>query len=344
MYISRKTILENLEAILAATGFEASFATSTEIRGCCPIHDGDNMTSFVMYPSSGRWYCHTRQCHANVPINDIRSIVYNYLQNNDLARTRDDIDRFINEAIVSNKGVVRREAPVYKRETIKIPVQEVKDKIIPDTWFLQFGFTEETLDKFMIGYSSTYGDPMYNRAYAPILDATGKYVIGFTGRITIDKCELCGSYHNKKKPCPTDGGPRPWPKWKHFGLSTREHLYNIDKVDGNDYIILVEGPKNVWWLDQNGIKNSLAVLGSGLKKPQAELIKGIGPKKIYLLFDNDDAGRIYTTKAQSLLEKFEPINVSFVLEDNNDIADCGEKEINRLKRILHVAEDLCGVR
>jgi hypothetical protein len=82
------------------------------------------------------------------------------------------------------------------------------------------------------------------------------------------------------------------------GLLSGQYLFGIDDCEkGADVLVLVEGPREVMKLWQEGFTNAVAILGAYLSDKHFELITELSPKRIALMFDGDAAGRAITTRA-----------------------------------------------
>jgi len=76
-----------------------------------------------------------------------------------------------------------------------------------------------------------------------------------------------------------------------------ECLFGFDECrKGADLLVITEGARDVMKLWQEGYTNSVAVLGSFLGDKQLMLLTSLAPKRIVLLFDGDNAGRMATDK------------------------------------------------
>lgn len=90
-----------------------------------------------------------------------------------------------------------------------------------------------------------------------------------------------------------------------------EYLFGIDDCKKNaDLLFVVEGPREVMKLWQEGYTNAVAVLGSNLTTfgesacdSQIILLAGLCPKKVVLMFDGDDAGVRATEKLEKALSR-----------------------------------------
>jgi DNA primase len=104
-------------------------------------------------------------------------------------------------------------------------------------------------------------------------------------------------------------------------------------------VILVESPGNIWKLVENGINNCVASFGTSFSDCQEMLLTLCGITTIYLLTDNDQAGKNFAQRLdKSLNRRYNIIKIG-LSEKFNDVAECSnsyiEKEIKpQLKFIL----------
>lgn len=135
------------------------------------------------------------------------------------------------------------------------------------------------------GKSGGIYDKFRSRLIFPIIDVRGD-VLAFGGRI-IDKDSDAAKYMNTPETAV---------------YSKRRVLYglNLAKKSKRENIILVEGNIDVVMLHQAGFDNTCASMGTALTPEQIRLLSRY-TKEIVLCYDNDDAGKIATQKALSLL-------------------------------------------
>jgi len=119
------------------------------------------------------------------------------------------------------------------------------------------------------------------------------------------------------------------PKYKYtFGFSI-DVLFGVHNFIGA-YPILVEGSLDTIWLNQCGIFNSLALLGSSLKSKQFQQLKALGFTDIILCLDNDHAGKEADQKIKKQLERdFSVYNVNLP-EYAKDVQEMPETEVQKL--------------
>lgn len=142
-----------------------------------------------------------------------------------------------------------------------------------------------------------YHDVFVNRIIFPIHNLTGE-TVGFTGRIYL-KDSAPPKYLNSKETI----------IFKKGNILFNYHRAK-DAIRLEKKVILVEGNMDAIRMYANGIKNTLALMGTNLTNYQINEIKKLRVPVI-LMLDNDDAGNIATYQAGTLLEK-EGIDVSVV--------------------------------
>ena len=141
----------------------------------------------------------------------------------------------------------------------------------------------ENLGLIKKSQNGKYYDKYRNRLIFPIINHYGK-VIGFGGR-SIDS--TMPKYLNS-------------PESQVF--KKRYNLYglNIFKKQASKDIILVEGYMDVIGLNNQGIDQAVASLGTSLTNDQAKLLKRYA-KNVYICYDEDNAGIKATDRAIEIL-------------------------------------------
>lgn len=139
-------------------------------------------------------------------------------------------------------------------------------------YFLDRGFKPETLKTFEMGFGTKGLDK--DRCIFPVRNIECG-LVGWTGRAVLNTMK---------------------PKWLHRPKDrfyTTLNLFNIDKalkyiLDTGD-VYVVESVGNCMRLWECGYRNVVAVLGSKMSEVQASMLCDYA-NRIYLLYDNDDAG------------------------------------------------------
>ena len=184
-------------------------------------------------------------------------------------------------------------------------------------YFKKRELSDETMQKFGLGYSDQYSDDLYrylrkkgydddilkdsglitidevrgghdkfwNRAMFPIMDVHNR-VIGFGGRVM------------------GDGEPKYLnsPETRIFDKSRNLYGLNIARTTRKNQLLLCEGYMDVIALHQAGFDNAVASLGTALTSGHANLLKRY-TKEVYLTYDSDGAGVKAALRAVPILKE-----------------------------------------
>lgn len=354
---------ENLELIFNLLGIPYDNSYNNEIRCSCPIHDGDDKTAFCFNTDKGYWACYTNLCHEDGK-NDIIGLVQKILSktqqtsftdalnwlkeklNIDAAITHENIEFTELDKLLYKERIITKihKKPENKRSIKDFPfsVDLIKNKIKPSEYFLNQGFDYDILSKYMVGYCDNPYKPMYLRSYAPVLSSDGTNVIGVTGRIQLNKCELCQQYHIPGKGCPVDNPSiKVWPKWFHYGFNTSTTLYNdwnaAEYIRKSNKAVIVEGTKNVWWLEQHDIHNSLCTFGLRILNYHLKKLISMGVTTLILGYDNDinERGQKATEQIKENLSHYFRIETLYdFIPKNQDIANIKSESMKLVKEYI----------
>ena len=259
----------------------------------CPVHGGDNPHGWFLYKNENniRWLCFTNQCHI-----EHGGDIYGLIKGITGYIDKDKIQKFLNKAIKSNNALnIGRHTSIkkHKKKISQIVDANILDDIIlPSEYFLSRGYNEKILIKYNVGTINRKG-LLYNRAFVPFYNEEMQF-IGFSVRAPYPKCNQCKLYHSPTLDCLDRVNKIGFPKWYHVGIESSSVLYNYwfskNDIKAKESIILVEGPGDVWRLEEAGIHNSVAILGNSLKRNQKILIDSMGIRNIIVMTDNDKAG------------------------------------------------------
>lgn len=316
--------------------------TSRSFIGSCPIHEGDNKTAFNIF-KTGRgakcnWVCYTHQCHQGQK--DILGLIValEKVKNNQVITRKKAVDILFELYKIDPKDIIKDNSIVVVKELPNISSPErppnntsitrelvCESLDIPSKYFLRRGFSNDVLCKFDIGDCNKQGKAMYKRAVVPFYDEDGNYV-GCSGRSYYNKCVSCGGYH-------PHGEHKEYPKWKNSRFEKIWYLYGLNlckqSLIDTGSVILVESPGNLWRLHEAGFFNSVALFGNAISDFQIELLCKYGVSKIYLMLDNDDAGKngtkLFVEKCAKVFKIYIPH-----FEEN----DIGNMSIERVQQVL----------
>jgi 5S rRNA maturation endonuclease (ribonuclease M5) len=348
---------DKIEEMLVSLGIFDFTRHRKMIATACPIHNGDNISAFNLYPDGdevrGHWVCRTKGCEKKYG-RDLIGFIKGVLSNKEdkecsWKEARDwllnflgyesikDIDvKSINSSMSRNSITVnmRRIEPKDRNYQKMFARGEIRRKLVfPCRYYIDRNYSEEILDKYDVGYSHKL-----RRAVVPFYEDSHKYCIGWTMRSIYEKHEPCGMYHDTLDKCPSTKVEKlNCAKWLTDNLcNNHDCLYNYwyaqDYIRESKTVILVEGPGDVWRLEENGIHNSLAILGTTLQDTHISTIGSCGVLSVILLLDNDKAGKAAKKTIKKQLERlynvFIPSYSSEDVGDNKSIEEI-RKEIER---------------
>lgn len=351
-------LCENIESLLDNFGLDYKI-NEKMISMACPIHGGDNVSAINLYHQGetyrGNWKCRTHNCEKIFKgsiIGFIRGVLSSQLlgwqkSGDDIVSFNEALDfvqKFLNKDINSIKVsrvtkdkqnfsyLINNLTQDKKKESFNFTREMVrKNLIIPSAYYISRNFTKEVLDKYDVGLCDKSGKEMSNRVVVPVYDYDHKYMIGCTGRSIYPKCELCDSYHNSSHNCPSEDNRWKYSKWKHSSnFKSQSILYNIwyakEHIKTSGIVILVEGPGNVWRLEEAGIHNGVALFGCNLSDRQKVMLDSSGAMSIIILTDNDEAGKkaasAITTKCANTYRIYNPTI------PKNDVGEMSISEIH----------------
>lgn len=141
------------------------------------------------------------------------------------------------------------------------------------------------------GVHGDYYDFFRDRVVCSIISAEGK-ILGFSGRALTD--EVQPKYLNSPE------SPVYHKSYSLLGMQTAKEAIRVQ-----DQVILVEGNFDMIRLQQEGLKNVVAPLGTALTEQQIRYL-GRTTENFVLIFDGDNAGRKASARA---LELFLPLGI-----------------------------------
>ena len=288
--------------------------------GCCPFH-AEKTPSFSVTPSKQMFYCFG--CHKG-------GNVFTFLQEYENYSFGEALEALADRAGVNlpkQELTPEKKREADKRELLLAINKEAakyfytllrseRGKRAYD-YFKGRELSDETMQRFGLGYSDQYSDDLYkylrkrgyddmllkesglvvidevrgghdkfwNRAMFPIMDVRGR-VIAFGGRVM------------------GDGEPKYLnsPETKIFNKRRNLFALNFAKNTKKNYMLLCEGYMDVISLHQAGFDNAVASLGTALTEEQVQLLSRY-TKEIYLTYDSDGAGVDAAVRAIPMLNK-----------------------------------------
>ena len=106
-------------------------------------------------------------------------------------------------------------------------------------------------------------------------------------------------------------------------------LFGFDDCEKNaEFVVVVEGPREVMKLWQEGFPNAVAILGSHLSDNHNRLLSELNPGRVVLMFDGDDAGVATTHRVATKLSRNFPgekVQKCFVMRGKDPKNLCHEE-------------------
>lgn len=352
--------IKYIDNIYSYFNIKPSYISENIIKSSCFVHGGDNDTSLNLYPNGDirvHYKCRTHGCEdvfgsslISLMRGGLSAAKYGWSKQGDKEASFNESVEFLLNIIgqkfdeLDESSCPSLEKMKFATMISKLYTDDKTDAIItrdgysntvsgPPSYYIDRNFKPETLIKFGVGFCSTRGKQMFNRAIVPIFDNNYEYVVGISGRSVFDRCAKCKYYHDPNERC------KFFPKWRHSkGFQKEKWLYNFwnakSYIQESKTIILVESPGNVWRLHEAGIYNAVAIFGTSLNDIQRSVIDESGALSIVLLMDNDEAGERASEKILQSCNRLYDVHMPKILK--NDIGDMTIEEINlTIKPLLH---------
>lgn len=344
------------------------YKAGNKLIGNCPIHGGKKHQSFNLYPEGetvpGYWKCRSHHCedvfHPTV-IGFTRGVLshnqFNWEKKGDKTISFFDtlqwLAKFVNQDLdkieIDQAEMERRRfaAQVYNlTKNIKhengVSRKVVKDNlIIPAEYYIKRGYSPDILIKYDVGFCNKQGKEMFNRVVVPVYDDSKNNMIGCAARSVYPQCKECECYHAVNSPCPQEDKKYLFSKWRNNeNFNTGSCLYNYWNakkfIKESGVVILVEGPGDVWRLEECGIHNSVALFGCELTDEQQVLLESSGAMSVIILLDNDKAGKEAMDKMKSILNRSYNIYTPKII--NKDVGDTPCEQVK--KEILPIIQEI----
>ena len=272
------------------------------MRAKCPLHD-DRTPSFSMAINQGVWKCH-RGCGEGDFYKLVQLVLgispteaYKWVESNGRASSVEQL---------SKAFAIAMETPIGQLPSIdqhwRDNYESLSNNVIP-IWFLNRGFTWDTVNHWGIRY-----DPVYDAVVVPVYQDEQ-----LVGTITRNTKEYLPKYQNSAN------------------FPRAEILFG--EINPNEKrILLSEGLLDAIWLCQNGF-NAYSLLGTSISPKQISLLGKQRFGEIILGLDNDTAGK----KATGILLKklidsgwlHPQISILEYPSDKKDAQDCTKEEIEQ---------------
>lgn len=286
-------------------------------KGLCPFHH-EKTPSFMVNSERQSWHCFGCAKGGDIFsfIQEIEGMEFvealKYLAN----RAGIQLDNNFRSEIDSSqrnriKEINKEAARFFYNFLIKMPTAKSAKE-----YLIKRGLKQETIDEWQIGFISDqwdlltqylfkkgfgvddlvasgltikkedadfksgrgFWDRFRGRIMFPIWDIHGE-VVGFTGRILVEKENSGGKYINTPQTIVYDKSR------VIFGLNKAKQ-----EIKSKDLVVMVEGQMDVIACHQAGMKNVVASSGTALTEQQVKLLQRYSPN-LNMAFDADEAGQ-----------------------------------------------------
>ena len=320
-------------------------------KACCPFHKEDT-PSFTVFPNTQTYFCFGCQKHGDI---------FTFIMEKENVDFKTALEMLAKEAGVEIPKLYNSDSKDNKLKESLFKINEItakyffknlttKEGKIGYDYLKKRGFSDNTIKQFGLGYafenekkdgaenivkkssdellqmlkSQNFTDEeideakIFNqyksgllfrgRVVCPIVNKAGK-IVGFSGRILPEFDDgQSGKYYNTSE-------TRVFKKSRNlFGI-------NYALKHCKESIILCEGNFDVISMHQAGFKNTVAPMGTAFNDDSAREIQNVHPKKIYLSYDSDSAGK---KSALKVIPYFESLNIPVFVIDLSPAKDPDE--------------------
>ena len=341
IYILTDKACDVIEDILSHFGVSYSYSHK-RISGPCPIHEGNNGGAFNIYPNNNRgprglWVCYTRHCERRYGKSLIGFLRGLLSRDGGREASYSDAVAWLCEFLgvpsleqmeVSPEDVERQKYVYTYSQVMKLtqPSQNghwdkrkiVQNLQIPARYYVDRGYSESILERYDVGFF-----PPHQRVIIPVYDDDYHFALGYTKRAVHDGQQ---------------------PKWLHSdGFDASQALYNFwfakEEIRKTKTAILVEGPGDVWRLEEGGIHNSVALFKNSISESQIHKLLKAEVLSLVVLLDNDKAGK--EGAKQIYQELFPFVRLFFPTINGGDVGELHKDHITKdIKPTLQTIENI----
>jgi DNA primase len=307
-----------------------------KLKGLCPFHN-EKTPSFIVDPEKQLFFCFgcrtggdlfkfymlmervefpdaLRQLSERFGVPIPRQSREERSENSRLLELHREAAGFFRRSLASPRGAAAR-AYLERRGLDAETVKKLAMGYAPDSWdalkthLRKAGYREDEMIKSGLAVQRRGGSGSYDRFRDRLIfpiERVGGGVIGFGGRIL------------------GEGEPKYLNSPETILFSKGRHLYGLawsrEAIRSQEAAIIVEGYTDFAALWQAGIRNAVAVLGTGLTIEHGNLLARFA-RRVIVNFDPDRAGRQATDRALSVLLQQEFDVRVLELPENNDPDD-----------------------
>jgi DNA primase len=290
----------NIEEYIVSHGVEVVRDDGAELACLCPFHKNTDSPAFYINKNTGLWICFNPSCAKRGSIRDLMEFF-------------GDKKPLIKEHSLSEiqKLLVEDEPP--QAEDWDASLESIRLKFPGDEekceYFINRGFSTETLQYFEIGFSSKR-----RRFVIPARNEQSR-LVGFIGRTPDANVQ---------------------PKYLYSkGFPRKDILFNLNHAKRYDSVVVVEGSLDAIKIHQAGFSNVVATLGATVTANHISLLNKYFDE-IIIFSDNDEAGQ---HMAQLIISGCSGKMVKVVDYSETELKDPGDMGPDLISDMIHNAQD-----
>lgn len=322
----------------------------------CPFHS-EKTPSFTVFPDSQNFYCFGCGAGGDVITFIMKSENLDFMEAVKLLAQRCGME--VPERNNHDSQLAKRRTRIY--EMNRIAANYFHHNLVngSDKAGLQYLFNRrlapETVKKFGLGYSSNswneLTDLLISKGYSEdeIIDAwlggrsqkSGKIYDMFHGRVMFPIVDLRGNIIGFGGRVLDDSTPKYLNTGKTPVFDKGSNLFSMNyaKNSNSKRLILCEGYMDVIAVNQAGLENAVATLGTAITPNQARLMSHYA-EEVIIAYDSDSAGQ---TAAKRAISHFSDVGIKtriLRMEDAKDPDEYIKKfGVQRFRRLIEGSDD-----
>lgn len=321
-------------------------------KGLCPFHN-EKTPSFTVTPDKGMYYCYG--CHKG-------GNVFNFLMEVDKMTFPEAVEYLAAKAGIDINYL--KSAGYSETESVRKKLIELYEKVTGSFSYIlhnsdsgtaaleylkERGVTDESIEKFRLGFAPSDRFWLHRflkrKSYSPEFLAESGLFSKKYREISLYSSRIIFPILSKNNSVIAFGGRAlgdNMPKYLNspesdiFKKSSELYGLNIamKEIRKSNFVYIVEGYMDVIAMNQGGLENVVAPLGTALTENHASVLRK-NCSRVVLLFDGDAAGLKATEKGAFTCEKSKLSCDVIILPKNTDPADILKKDgAEALKKYL----------
>ena len=321
-------------------------------KGLCPFHP-EKTPSFTVTPDKGMYFCFSCKKGGNVFtfLMEMEHMTFPEAVEYLAAKAGIDIEHLKTQENSETESIRKKLVDLYEKVSgsFHYIFKKSSQGNIALSYLKERGITDESIEKFRIGFAPSDRYWLYrflkNKSYSPEF-------LGESGLFSKNYREMClfssriifpiFSKHNNVIAFGGRALGDNMPKYLNSPESVifkkSSELYGLNlamkEIRKKDFVYIVEGYMDVIAMNQGGVENVVAPLGTSLTENHVSVIRKNCSRAV-LLFDGDEAGLKATEKGAFICEKGKLSCDVIILPKNTDPADILKKDgAEALKKYL----------